>query len=62
MFSNKIKQYIFGCIALDWLCIVKLLRKEIERLKISTYTLLPHFQLSLVMSMRAFVCNGGTTW
>ena len=52
----------FGCIALGWLCIVMLLHKEIERLKINTYSLLPHSQLARVIPMRAFACNGSTTW
>jgi hypothetical protein len=47
--SNKTKQYIFGCIAFGWLCIFMLLHKGIKRLKINTYSWLPHFRLALVI-------------
>ena len=47
--SNEIKQYIFGCIALGWLYNFMLLHKEIERLKINTYSWLPHFWLLALM-------------
>ncbi len=60
--SNNTKQNIFACIAFSWLYIVMLLHKGIERLNINTYSWLPHFQLALVIPMRAFACSGGTTW
>ncbi len=64
--SNPYKRnqriYMFACIAHGWLSVVMLLHKEIERLKINTYSFFPHFPLALVIFMRAFACSGGTTW
>ena len=50
-FKQNQTMYIFGCIALDWLCIFMLLHKEIERLKIKMYSRLPHFRLALVIDL-----------
>ena len=47
--SNKTKEFIFNFISLGWLCIFMFLHKEIERLKIDTYSRLPLFWLALVI-------------